>query len=277
MPRRFRLLLRPKVLHERGLPEGSGIGVRAALLEAVERHDRSTAAWLHDRPGLRPYCVTPIMGIDRRQRSGPHVDIGISLDDLVEGFRHVLTGIEVLKVGQSSFYVTGVEEAGAPYGELLSGAPASRRWSVRFVEPTTVRTTGPGTVRSQPLPTPEAIFGSLLHRWRAFSSVALPESVEGAVLNQVQVDFGSIQVKKAKVVPERHDPARPAQREAGCVGTVTYSVGGSPPPSTDTLRGIGALLLLGGLCGAGDRTAVGMGVIEPFPDAGRPPPRTARR
>jgi len=262
MPTRFRLILTPKVIHPLGVPEGSGIGVRAAILEAVQRLDSATAGWLHDRPRLRPYCVTPVMGLDARDPA-PYIELGVAVDELADGFRRVLDATREIQVGHSSFHVHDVLQTGAPFRELLAGAPIARTWTVRFLAPTTVRTAGPGPARSQPFPTPESIFGSLARRWDTFSPVSIPDEVVDAATSQLCVEEATVRVEKAKVVPERQSPPRRAQWEKGCVGSVTYTLSGGSRTPGNTLSGISALVLLGALCGVGDRTTVGMGVMEP--------------
>lgn len=144
-----------------------------------------------------------------------------------------------------------------PYEQLYEGASRdNRRISLQFFTPTAFRH---GKYDSA-LPTPEAVFGSLLRRWSRYSPI--PISSEAIAL----LHPSAFKIHTERVTDPRqqfqHTGAsiNPAQQFTGCIGTVTFQVLGDASP--EILQQVNALADFALYAGVGRKTPMGMGVTR---------------
>ena len=245
--------LEPEKLHHLGAPPESGPAVHAALLKALSATDPERAKQLHNLGGSKPFAVTGLYA-----GSGPEgfgFQIGTVDDALQSAFTNALEQQETIRIAGSNFRVTHFDRATEDWADLLS--VAQKRWALRLLSPVTFRTSREnGARRAQPLPTPEAVFGSLLRRWQRFADISLPTQT-------AQVIDRHLTITDAALETVRYLTKSPNIYEVGSIGEVTYTAVSPNDCPTDGLRGVTALVRLGTYMGIGDQTTKGMGFVIP--------------
>jgi CRISPR-associated endoribonuclease Cas6 len=132
----------------------------------------------------------------------------------------------------------------------------NRRITLQFYTPTAFRQ---GKYDSA-MPTPEAVFGSLLRRWNHYSGIPFSPDL----MRPLQPSFFDIRTEVATDPRSQFQKtgARvdPASQFLGCVGKVTFQILGSV--DTETIKQINALADFALYAGVGRKTPMGMGMTR---------------
>lgn len=285
MPARFVIILDGRVVDERGPLRDAGPALHAVVLQAIGAVGPDVAAALHaswHRPGrpdgplgpYRPFALAPLQPVGPSAGGGAgrwRFEVRLLDDRLMGLLAEALADVRSVKVGHSSFDVVEAVVAPVEWQWLVLRRPPRTRWGLRFLTPTTFRTTSrSGEVRSQPLPTPEHVFGSLLRRWRHFAPPGLlAEHAESVVDQYLAVASFNLHTKRhltksARSTGPPHTRRRAGTWQVGCVGEAVYEVVRAGMVDDRGLRAVGALVAFAELAGVGDQTAKGMGCVEAF-------------
>jgi len=97
------------------------------------------------------------------------------------------------------------------------------------------------------MPTPEAVFGSLLRRWNQYAN----RPFESDILQPIFPSFFDIQTQIAMEARSKF---------IGCTGHVTYRIMGDVPP--ETIKQINTLADFALYAGVGRKTPMGMGMVR---------------
>lgn len=174
------------------LPPHLGRAARAVLLNLIAEEEPALADELHSSSHLRPYTCSTIWGAPTRNGSvmlepGNTVHLrytglsGAVSDHLrrlakdppshinVEGALLAIEGATVDPVEDSWAGRTTYETLAEDY--LLAPRKPVRRVRLRFVAPTAFRSGG----KTVPVPLPGLVYGSLVDKWNAFSSIPLSD------------------------------------------------------------------------------------------------------
>lgn len=213
-------------------PAHLGRASYALLMRLIAAHDAALARQLHDDDGVKPFTCSTLIGgrrISREQRqfqpektawlrfTGLNTAVSAHLQRLAENppEKVELDG-HIFQVTQATLDAevhpwagqTSYETLAAPY--LLADRQPDYRPKLLFASPTTFRSQG----KSQPIPLPDWVFGSLADRWNAFSPVQIsPElrrfAAECVVLNHYRL--------RTKAIPFKENVV-----QMGCVGQAGY-------------------------------------------------------
>lgn len=187
------LTLRPLQPHAVGAdsaPMWWGRAAQAALLRVVAAHDERLAAELHDGESPRPYTVSSLLGHFPAHQLDTQQTYLLRFTSLTEPLGGLLLHAAQdgplaagrdLELDLVPFRVEAADwGAEQPWGgqsdyrslsRHLAGDEARiRQFRFHLASPLFFHSQG----RSQPLPLPELVFGSLLERWNAFAPLALP-------------------------------------------------------------------------------------------------------
>ncbi len=192
------LTLRPLPIDQadRPMPRWWGRASHALLMKTIAAADPQLADRLHDENGLKPFSASNLLGRFKHWQPDPQQTYALRFTALNERLAGILIEAAAasgpLTVGaqiELDFLRFKVEAAALspeqhPWacsttyqdlfsGHLLPSNPPSRRVSLHLAGPTAFHTAG----RTQPLPLPELVFGSLLERWNSFAPVAFPEEL----------------------------------------------------------------------------------------------------
>jgi len=213
------------------LPRQQGRAVHAQFLRWVAAQDAALAQRWHDEDGPKPFTCSGLVGL-RRQEAGLGLAVGqqawLRLTALDEPTSRLLAGWAAqppptleLEEQPLTLLSATLDEQQHPWARqssydtfaaphLLAVDAPPRQLRLSFVTPTTFQQGG----KNQPLPTPEAVFGSLADRWNAFSPLRIsPELREyarlGVVLNRFRVKSRAVRLKDGGLT-------------LGCVGVAEY-------------------------------------------------------
>lgn len=177
------------------LPRDLGRASHAIFLQSIAQHSPALAAQLHESSQTKPFTCSNLHGGHRREgrvfftagetgwlrftglnaevcnvlaaiaaRPPAHID----LDGVI-----VPVTLATLDSAAHPFAAaTTYESLGAPY--LLAKAVPASRITLRFFSPSAFRAKD----QNLPLPLPRSVFGSLLDKWNAFASIALPDETK---------------------------------------------------------------------------------------------------
>ena len=214
----------------------TGRAAHAAVLDLIASADAALAAKLHHDERVKPLTVAGLTGlggpgpaarVDPGRAYGLRVTLlDAELEALTEGWS--AASVPTIRIGGVLWRVEDVTcdtardpwAGRAGYQELL--APAVRRaagagggrWTLEFVTPLTFRRQG----RSQPLPLPELVFGSLLDRWNALSPLRLPDDLRQVVADGLSIS--RFELRSAVV------PGKGGALQIGGLGRCTYAATG---------------------------------------------------
>lgn len=259
MPARLLVSIEPKVLHERGVWADTGPALHAHVLAAVSVVEPELGASLHQpAKGGQPFAISPVLRRDGTP-SQWRFEVGVLDDTLIDPFADGLEHAELVRLGHSSFVVTGVRAVATSYEQVLDAGQPATRWGFQLVTPLTCRTTGAsGAQRCLPLPDAQLVFSRLRRRFERYAPKGLlPAEVETVIDEHLAV--ASFELTAARYLVKA-----PATRNIGAVGSVTYVIVRPDQLSAASLRGVDALVRFAAFAGAGDQTTKGMGVVVPF-------------
>lgn len=278
------LQLRP--MHADTVPAWLGYAGQGWFLESLGQIQPNLATIIHDRQGTKPFTVSNLQGAARTAGELLHLSTAqtytlrvttldadvtrLTLNTLVE--RWLSDGI---RLHDQPFRVERiiVDRAASPwagtddYAGLLEwytvkpsrSRQAMRRLSFNFAAPTSFKKTvkPPNDAPEQkveslqvPLPLPELVFGSLITRWSAMSTIALHPDLARFVNECVVISQHRIQTRYVSF--ERS--ARGAT--VGFVGDVTFNAVSSDTYWLGLLNMLAAFAVYGGV---GVRTTMGLG------------------
>ncbi|HEY9880424.1 MAG TPA: CRISPR-associated endoribonuclease Cas6 [Leptolyngbyaceae cyanobacterium] len=169
-------------------------------------------------------------------------------------------------LGPANLHITsilGTPQSTQPWANFCSyqqiyeeASDHNRRLTFQFYTPTAFRQ---GKYDSA-MPTPEAVFGSLLRRWNHYSGIPFTPDLIGPL----QSSFFDIRTEVATDPRSQfqHTGARidPAKQFMGCVGRVTFQILGSV--EVETIKQINALADFALYAGIGRKTPMGMGMTR---------------
>lgn len=212
------------------LPAATGRFIHGFWFHHWAQVDAARAEQLHAGQRLRPFTLSPLMGLSHPRRGEITVEAGqrawFRVTTLTEALSTALQDRwlphlpDMLRLGNVSWrfidYTTDSHDS--PWANraqprdlaeryLMAEKPA-RRWQVRFVTPTAFH----GAAGHLPFPLPAALIGSWLRQWQAFGKVRLPDELPDKVHEGLVIS-----AYRLKTVPVR-DRKRIT---IGCVGDMT--------------------------------------------------------
>lgn len=244
----------------------------ALLMRLIAAHDPELAQQLHDNDGLKPYTCSALIGGQRISRESrqyrPEERAWLRYTGLNEAVStHLLRLAEnppakvdldghIFRVEQATLDPevhpwagqTTYESLAAPY--LLADHQPDYRPKLHFASPTTFRSQG----KSQPIPLPDWVFGSLVDRWNAFSPVQVSTDLrrfadECVVLSHYRLHTRAVPFKENVI-------------QMGCVGRANYAVVNRDRYWASLLN---LLVNYSFYSGVGYQTTVGMGQARQQP------------
>lgn len=288
-------------------PPQTGPAIHAAFLGALREAGSPTLAEAFHTPRgqgpghparPKPFAVTPLL--DEHDRpAGPRsqrirFEVGILADHTVAETLTALSQTRTIRVARCCYQVAAITlAAAASYADIIASARPATSWTLRLLTPTGFATAAvEGPRRTRPLPEPERVFTSLYNRWIALAAPGdapaaesgdLPSAGSGdlpspwpdsrlpadlpAVISG-HLELADFQLSVAEHLVKAGQPGR-----RGSVGQVTYRVVQTEAlAGAQLLAGLDALMTFAGYAGIGDRTAVGMGHVQPLPSGGMPNP-----
>jgi CRISPR-associated endoribonuclease Cas6 len=263
------LQLAGKVEPDRPLPSWWGRAAQALVLKVIGEADPDLAAKLHDGDGVRPMTVSNLLGRFTKRCplesetytlriTGLQADVSARLLEAAQPGGALGTGA-VVELDWLKFNILGAasDPAQQPWAGTnsftgLAGArlvePQPRRsFTFQFASPTGFHS----KERTQPLPLPELVFGSLLQRWNAFAPLAFPDEARRFAEECLAVSRFEL---RSRAVAMQEGSLR-----LGCVGQVTYTALNADRYWLNMLHALAAYALYSGV---GVRTGTGLGQVR---------------
>lgn len=237
-------------------PTHPGRALNAWFYGVIARRDERLATELHERPGPKPFTVALAPSRD---------DAGAALL-VVTGCGPLAGCAEAAGTETSRLLLDArwLERTGDPivrrdtWGGLASrrlvGSERAGAVRLEFLTPTTFHSKG----RTLPLPAPELVFGGLLQRWQAWSTVDLGEGAAAAVSERAALRRHRLWTVMTQM----------EGKHTGFLGWADFVLL-RPDPAYS-----GLLALLGGFAeyaGVGQKTAMGFGCVHASLLGGRAP------
>ncbi|MBM7854979.1 CRISPR-associated endoribonuclease Cas6 [Desulfohalotomaculum tongense] len=234
-----------------------GAELHGMLFGMLKKLDAGAAVRLHEGVD-KPFALEPPQGQWDRQgafslcRAGEQYSFSISclneeMVELVGRLAQAWSG-RTVRLGTGVFTGTkAVEEhpGGVSYRNILDKPALSRDFTLEFYTPTSFRQKGTQIL----FPLPERVFGSLLHRWNAFSPLQLFDGV----------DFSAVRVKKYAL----HTSMVHFEKYmiAGFMGRCTYIL---PAKYAEYMAlQVHALTRFAGFASVGYKVTMGLGCTKP--------------
>ena len=254
---------------EDGVIQGStGRAVHGFWFEQWQRCLPAKAAALHNQTGIKPFTLSPLMGLPFAQKGVTTVTAGsqvwLRLTSLQEALSHMLLEIWLpqlpprITLAETTWLVqrvalTSAEHrlAGKTTYASLHASPLQRpqklpyTWSIEFKTPTAFRN---GKRSFLPFPLPNVLLTSWHRRWQAFAPIPIKES-----LCRHWRDGVFVSAYNLKTVPVRHG----RRLTIGCVGKFTLR---APDLSPAERAAITTLVDYAFFAGSGYHTTQGMGM-----------------
>lgn len=205
------------------LPSYLGKAAHAFFLKLIASADATVGARLHGDSGPKPFTVSDLMGLPRT-RGRVRTIAGQTCFLRFTGYANDLSNLLTQKVlpslptevplanGRFAVEEVFLESTAHPlsgqasYEELVERHLLQKKRSplrvrLYFASPTTFRSGG----RNVPLPLPGLVFGSLVERWNAFSSITISPEVrqyaeECLAISQCQLRTHTVDVASGKQV-----------------------------------------------------------------------------
>jgi CRISPR-associated endoribonuclease Cas6 len=223
------LILRPTAVIE--LQAQSGRQAHAAVLDLIAAGDPALAAALHADERVKPLTVSPVLGLEprgARGRATPAGEYGLRVTLLSEPLEQLARAWEaappLLSLGGVTWQATrATADSSAhplagrlPYDALIAATlrragALPGRWALEFATPVTFRRHG----ISQPLPTPELVFGSLLDKWNTLAPLPLPDEIRAFAAEHIAIS--GFDMRSATV------PIKNGAFQTGAVGRCVYT------------------------------------------------------
>jgi CRISPR-associated endoribonuclease Cas6 len=214
------------------------------FLDCLAAGDASLAACLRDTPPPRPYTLSRFY-----RRDGCWVwRVTLLRDDLLDPLQAGLERMGALPLAETQvpLDVAQIKVWRVSYEELLERAADERHIRLRFISPTSFRT----GLASYPLPDPLVLFQSWWRRWNTFAPLKL---------ERVLLDVAAVHLAVARHDLHTQVVDLGVGQVVGFIGSVTLRVIQAHKLGDVVLRRINALADYAAFCGAGQRTAQGMG------------------
>jgi CRISPR-associated endoribonuclease Cas6 len=265
------IVIQLRAMRSGSLLNGNGVAAHGAWFKHWNAADSKMGDAVHDKPGVRPFTLSPLMDLPAAGRDGIiHFSAGqISWlrittlqDELTErvldpasGWLAEVTGAPCLEVDDTFWQVIGVatraEEhprAGrSSYLELRDRVskilPPPTSWRLVFDTPMTLN----GDHFPFPFPKPESLVKSWLTRWNAFAPFELPSELPGQVRQHLSIEEYALKTTRLRGRGETI---------TGCSGTITYQAHGMP---ADERLSLTLLFEYAFYCGSGYKTSQGLG------------------
>lgn len=261
------LVIEVEALHPGTLDSATGQAVQGLWLNHWKRLHPELSQPLHDQYPVKPYTVSPLMGLPLPVRGRVAIQRGdrawfrvVSLDSLlseklVEEWLPLLpspikiAGLE-WKIIQTWYDNHTHAWAGQADFNLLSSAPNScqerQEWHLEFITPTTFKV----GKHNLPFPLPNLLINSWLRRWNRLGVEPIAEEL----LSQAR-DGLAVSAYSLKTVPARNND----RLIIGCVGELTLKPIGL---DAQTRRIIEALCKFAFWAGTGQHTTQGFGMTR---------------
>lgn len=256
----FTLNLRP--LHEAILPGWLGRSAQAWFLDSLRAVSPDLSAAVHDGSRPRPFTLSSLLPTSARgslmlsPRRVNTLRLTTLHPDLTQLTQNALIPHWLqhgIVLHSQPLRVESVQAHTLRYADLLAAPAAGRRQRLTFASPTLFSRTGSLPV---PLPLPEYVFGSLLDRWQAFSSLALHPDLRQFVQQHIGIEAF-----------EGHTQTVSLERAArgshtGFTGSATFSAHNAQGPCFAHWHALG---LYAAFSGVGKHTTIGLGQVAPAP------------
>jgi len=260
------------------LPATVGHLAHAAFFDILRQVDPSLAAEWHDKPGRKPFTISPLYGYEMREKGVLQVPAGREgwlrvtlLDPAV--FRtfidYFLSGAfrPAIHLADLPFQVS--EILGSPQSHPLAGAerlsnlrqqwdeaplnPEMRAIALTFASPTAfaIRDKESPFRRVHVLPDPAIVFGELARSWDRLAGGENREEINVFAARAVVVAQHNIRTRMVQYQRDR--------MQIGFTGDVTYEI--LDKQNAPMIRCLNRLADLAFYTGAGSRTAMGMGQV----------------
>ncbi len=249
----------------------TGRAVHGFWYQQWGKADPAVAAMLHAGNGVRPFTLSPLMGLPRPKHGttavSPQQTAWIRFTALHDALAQAVlqnwltrlpAEIELAGI-RWAVQTVALTPAEHPWGgqtdyRELQAVPPAGKWRVRLLTPTAFRTES----GQLPFPMPHSLVNSWLRRWQTFAPVPLP--ADGLIERLREQLF--ISGYQLKTVPVRHG----RRLEIGCVGDVTLN-GRHLDPADRAL--VTTLAHYAFYCGSGRHTTQGMGMTRAARGEGR--------
>ncbi len=245
-----------------GTPRWWGRAAHALLLDAVRCLDAPLAEQLHGESAPRPFTVSNLLGRFAQGLPVPDLRYTLRFTSLGEQLCAVLIqtaapqgalcpGAQVeldylpFRIEQAQLQPASFQDLAA--ARLVSAAAPPRRVSLRFLSPTAFHS----QERTQPLPLPDLVFGSLLERWNSFAPLAFPAEFRRYAAECLALSRFNLSSRRAEL--------KGGGVRIGAVGDATYTA------LTYDRYWMGILHTLAGFArfsGVGAGTSMGLGQCE---------------
>ncbi len=210
-----------------------GRAAHALLLQTAAAADADLAARLHEANGLRPFTASTLLGKHAFKYPDPAQTYTLRFTALTAELSSLL--LQAAQPGgrlapgaaveldyqpfQVELAASQPEEhpwaAAATYQQIFSqhmlNSQPPRRIQLHLASPTAFSSSG----RTQPLPLPEFLFGSLLERWNAFAPAAMPGELRRFAAECLNISRYHL---RSMAVPLKENGLR-----IGSVGMVSYT------------------------------------------------------
>ncbi|MGC9400672.1 MAG: CRISPR system precrRNA processing endoribonuclease RAMP protein Cas6 [Anaerolineae bacterium] len=223
-------IIEVEALESGKLPAATGHLVHGFWFHHWGEVDAARAEQLHTGPGLRPFTLSPLMGLSHPRRGEITVEAGQRAWFRVTTLTPQLSTSlldrwlprlpELPRLGNLAWRLIGYtsdphDHAWAKRAELrelaerhLMAEKPGRRWQLHFLTPTAFH----GAAGYLPFPLPSALIGSWLRQWQAFGKVRLPDELPDKVHEGLVIS-----AYRLKTVPVRAG----RRITIGCVGDMT--------------------------------------------------------
>lgn len=258
------------------VPASLARAAHAAVLRLFGAADPALATRLHDEEGPKPLTVSNVLGMDAHGPSAsvtPAQTYGLRITLLAPAtealaVRWLAEGLGAIELDGLAWEVRALtaDAAAHPWAGSVSyeglAAPAlhavaqrpATRWTLEFAAPVTFRQRG----LNMPLPTPELVFGSLLEKWNAWSSLPLAEELRQVVAAQLAISRFDLRSEAV--------PTKGGALQIGALGRCTYTATTREPYWLACLDILARYAFYSGV-GAG--TARGLGRARLLPEGRR--------
>lgn len=254
-------------------PQWWGRAAQTAFLGAVDELDKELAAQLHNDTGLRPYTTSSLMGRFPKKQ----LDLKGSYNLRFTGMNAAVSETLLRIVSQGAFsvgrkieldfqpfevttvYRSKEDHAWAgesTFGELMNVLVGAEKTPARkFLFQLTSPLVFHSKEKTQPLPLPDLVFGSLLEKWNAFSPMAMPPEVRRYAETMVAVSRFDLESRAAEM--------KAGGLRVGAVGKVQFSALNSDRYWLGMLH---TLASFAQFAGAGASTTQGLGQLRSISD-----------
>lgn len=283
-PTFFALVIRLQAIEvaPRSVPATQGDLAYAAFLALVQAVQPELAQRLHDRPGRKPFTLSPLWDLPRANpsrgehylRAGDRARLRLTLLDagLFQAFTQALLQSPrlTLRLGQAGFLVT--EVLGAPGSDPWAGfatpqelsqaaqlaAPSRRQARLLFASPTSfgLGRADSGKVRRETLPVPRYVWASLRGSWQDFAGQSLsPQAIPIAFEDWVERNVVASRVSRWQTSMFRFRKGL----QVGGHGDVTFEALDDTPEMLHWWHLLADFAFYSGL---GYKTSMGMGTVR---------------